>query len=365
MNKLIIAVILSLGMQLNLVAQYKFIPVFTGEKGQALLDDLVKTYKPPVVLDYSTARDTLFFRVFRQNDSLACIYSDHKLPLPNGYDPTTVVYLNGMANGINTEHAYPQSKGAEGGAKSDMHHLYPSKANVNEARSNLPYGESPDNTTQRWFYKEIETTNKPLVNINAYAEVNANVFEPREIVKGDLARSIFYFYTMYRSEADAADPNFFNLQKNTLCQWHLLDPVDSIEWTRNEIIAKYQGGSKNPYILDCTLPYRTFCADYQPACDTTVATNNLNISREINIYPNPFANKLSICAKNNFFGKYEVSIHDMIGRLVFYYTSNIEDNCIHIKDEQLSTLNRGVYILSLKEWNTSGPTLYTKAIIKQ
>ncbi|MBL7829831.1 MAG: endonuclease [Saprospiraceae bacterium] len=365
MTKIASILIMNLLVVFAAAAQYKFQPVFPGQKGQVLLTNLVSAYKPAVVLDYSTARDTLFFRVYRENDSLACIYSDHKLPLPDGYDPTTVVYLNGTANGINTEHAYPQSKGAVGGAKSDMHHLYATRGAVNEARGNLPYGESPDNQTQKWFYKTIELTSKPLVNIDLYAELNATVFEPREKVKGDLARSVFYFYTMYKAEADAADHNFFNIQKNTLCQWHLLDPVDSLEWVRNDIIAKYQGGSKNPYILDCTLPFRTFCPDYLPACDTTVDTKIVISQKELKIYPVPFSSEITICAQAEFSKAISITISDLIGRVVLLKSTTPFGNCIEISDEQLRNLRPGVYFLTISSNSDSAGNYFTKTIIKQ
>jgi len=348
-----------------LQAQYKFEHVLPGQSGQALLNNLVTDYKPPVVLDYSTARDTLFFRAFRQNDSLQCFYSGYKLPLPDGYDPTTVVYLNGTENGINTEHSFPQSKGAVGGAKSDMHHLYPTKVNVNESRGNLPYGESPDNQTQKWFYKTIESTSKPLVNIDLYSELNATLFEPREQVKGDVARAIFYFYTMYKVEADDADPTFFTSQKNTLCQWHLLDPVDSFEWRRNEIIAKYQGERKNPYILDCTLPYRTFCPDYIPSCDTTVSTNTIFFSEYFKVYPNPFSENLTICAQVPVESGYSLQISDLIGRIIYTLPINRFDKCIQLKSDILQKLNPGFYILTINADEGNYRNVWSKSLLKK
>jgi endonuclease I len=39
------------------------------------------------------------------------------------------------------------------------------------------------------------------------------LFEPRESVKGDLARAVFYFYTIHKSQAD---DSYFAEQKQTL-----------------------------------------------------------------------------------------------------------------------------------------------------
>ena len=36
--------------------------------------------------------------------------------------------------------------------KSDMHHLFPCKDNINSSRGNNPYGENSDQLTDYWFY---------------------------------------------------------------------------------------------------------------------------------------------------------------------------------------------------------------------
>jgi hypothetical protein len=172
-----------------------FTPVFQNLDGTALYQAVVGTYKPIVVLDYSNARDTLFAKVLAiDDDSLRCIYSGHTLYLDPTQNPRQYVYLGGSTLGMNTEHAYPQSKGAStGNARSDMHHLYPTRIPVNEARGSLPFAEIPDQQTQKWFYKAQVFTSIPAQNKDLYSESTTTAFEPRESVKGDIARAIFYF----------------------------------------------------------------------------------------------------------------------------------------------------------------------------
>lgn len=123
---------------------------------------------------------------------------------------------------------------------------------------------------------------------------NGILFEPRDDHKGNAARAMFYYYTMYRSEADAADPNFFHLQKATLCQWHLDDPVDSLEWLRTSRIAPFQNNRVNPFVMDCTLPQR--CG----YCATTCSPPNAISKQEsmglelLDSYPNPFQQQTTI-----------------------------------------------------------------------
>src|SRR5690606_33791999 len=121
--------------------------------GDELLDSVVSRYRPGVVLDYAHARDTLYASVLSvEDDSLRCIYSGYALWLDPTEDPTQYIYLNGSSLGMNTEHAYPQSKGAaDGNARSDMHHLFPARIPVNEARGDVPYADIPDALTQQWF----------------------------------------------------------------------------------------------------------------------------------------------------------------------------------------------------------------------
>jgi len=267
-------------------------PVFPGLTGQSLLDSLFSHYRPEVVLSYADARDTLYAKVLAiDDDSLRCIYSGHALYLDPTQDPTQYVYLDGMSNGMNAEHSYPQSKGATQGtnAHSDMHHLYATRIPVNEARGDSPFGEIPDAQTQKWFIRNQVSTTIPAQNKDLYAEYRTTVFEPRESVKGNLARSVFYFYTMYRNQANTADPNFFEIQRPILCQWNQQDPADSAELVKTWRIAAYQNGKPNPFVLDCSLAYRTWCPEVPPTSCATSRTEEANSQAALGlrITPNP------------------------------------------------------------------------------
>ena len=78
---------------------------------------------------------------------------------------------------------------------------------------------------------------------------------------------MFYFYTMYKAQADLANSTFFEAQRETLCLWHYADPVDSLEWARTFLIAGFQQGKPNPFVLDCTLPERSYCQGMGLVCD--------------------------------------------------------------------------------------------------
>ena len=97
------------------IAQYDHQAVFSDLEGQALLDELVDSYKTSVVLSYGEARDVIYTEIDNVNDNVSCIYTGHTLFLPPNEEPRPFLLMDGMNNGINAEHTYPQSRGAGSG----------------------------------------------------------------------------------------------------------------------------------------------------------------------------------------------------------------------------------------------------------
>lgn len=295
-------------------AQYQQ-AVFPGLNGQELIDSLVAAYKAPTLLPEAMARDTLFGKIDKHHDSLTCVYTGYTIWLDPSADPTQAAFMNGGPNGLNTEHTWPKSFGATGLAEGDMHHLYPTRVDVNADRGNYPFAEIPDEQTETWYYLDQKSSNVPTSNIDAYSEWAANRFEPREDHKGNVARSMMYFYTMYREQADMADPTYFELQRQTLCAWHFQDPVDAHEWNRTWAIASYQSGKPNPFVLDCTLPERTYCADTGQTCAVATSTPEQRLSSLRN-FPNPARGQATFSWHQTVAGRVVVQVWDALGREV-------------------------------------------------
>jgi len=350
-------------------AQTDHVHVFRDLSGQPLLDALVGEYKTNVVLDYSVARDTLFSKIDGVQDSLECIYTGMKLYMPQGQDPTEAVYLNGLPNGINTEHTWPQGLGAVGNAQSDMHHLYPTRTKANTDRGNFHFGEIPDNQTQTWYLLSTERSTPPTSGRDLYAEgvrgVNGK-FEPRESVKGNIARSIFYFYTMYKAQADAQGPNFFNTMKNDLCSWHYLDPVDEVEWQRNQKIATYQGGKLNPFVLDCSLVSRAYCNNIDQACEALILSEVESIvdtdQGTIHLYPNPGWGMVYTTLDMKSSGDYEITFRDITGRVHRQETYYISDAHTLIQHD-VSSLKPGYFIIAFRNLS-NGRQIFKKYLLQ-
>lgn len=273
MYRLLFALWLLIFTQTNLTAQ-GHLPVFPEDEGRVLLTKLAEEFRPRRVLSYKEAREFMYRELDNKNDSVACVYSGHKVFLDQKTgDAVAYLYRNGDKDGINCEHTFPQSFGAKDGfARSDMHHLFPTRIEVNTARSNSPYTEIDDEDTEVWYYQDRAETGIPDNAIDLYSEKTKSTFEPREDHKGNVARAMFYFATIYRNQADTV---WFADQITDLCRWHDLDPVDRDEWERNERIAEIQDGKLNPFILDCTLAYRSYCMDESPCTPETYVKSNV------------------------------------------------------------------------------------------
>ena len=230
-----------------------------GMTGHQLLQYVVDNYKTTSTLGYGNARDILYGTIdIQENDELSCVYSGFTITLDTTQDPST----NAYNQGINCEHSWPQSMGAdEEPQKSDLHHLYPCKSNVNSSRGNHPYSDIQDNYTNTWYRNDYSQETIPADFIDEYAEkINGSdpAFEPREDHKGNAARAMFYFFAMYNDEADTS---FWFIQKNTLIDWHVLDPIDENEIERTWEIASYQENHPNPFIIDSSLARRIWFVD--------------------------------------------------------------------------------------------------------
>ncbi len=300
--------------------------IFPNLTGNELLSAVQASYTPNTVLDYDDARDVIYGELDIVNDTVYGIYSQHGIYVPPTAHDDIRAWLytegnttnGGGANAINAEHVYPQSKGATRGtaAHSDMHHVFPSRLAVNSLRDSDPFGEIPDASTEHWLWKRIDQNQIPSSSIDNYSEQAGNSFEPREAVKGDVARAVMYIYTIYRSQAQAADPNFFDAQIDQLCQWHKEDPADAAEIERSNAIAFYQDNKDNPFVLDCSLAERLYCPNLNLECMSAqeeVAEPQTPLLKKLR--PNKYVLDFNAAGLDS---KYQIFIHSSAGALMHH-----------------------------------------------
>jgi endonuclease I/endonuclease/exonuclease/phosphatase family metal-dependent hydrolase len=154
---------------------------------------------------------------------------------------STVLNPNHDDDSWNREHVWPKSHGfpSQGQlAHTDIHHLRPEDVTCNSDRGSLDFDESE------------------FMHAECASRRDAGSFEPRDAVKGDIARMLFYMDVRYAGADGVPDLALVDEDSNsgpllghlcTLLTWHQADPVDNLERRRHERIVEIQG-NRNPLI---------------------------------------------------------------------------------------------------------------------
>jgi endonuclease I len=147
----------------------------------------------------------------------------------------------------NREHVWAKSRGFGGypddvrGPSTDIHHIRPADRSVNTAR----------------YTKYFDNGGTPHSEATG-CKYTSSTWEPRDEVKGDIARMMFYMAVRYEGDDGYADLELndrissnYSLpyigMLSTLKEWHKQDPVDDFEKKRNQTIYSIQG-NRNPFI---------------------------------------------------------------------------------------------------------------------
>ena len=284
-------------------------PALTGDNLQQYLMQEYSVTKP---LGYSGARDRMYGSIDNVNGQIIGVYTGFTITANNRTDA--------FNKGINTEHTWPQGLfDSDEPMRGDIHHLFPTRIEANSARSNYPFDEIPDTQTDKWFYLSNESSSIPSANIDDYSELDSGrAFEPREDFKGNVARAIFYFWTIYQNKAVVKDDaNFFNGMKDVLYDWHRLDPVDEAEWNRS-LGAEQVQGNRNPFVHDSTLVERAYFGGEAVSNEFSESIKQTNPTQLtlLQNFPNPFNPSTLISFKTEEPGPIKLVIYTMLGHEV-------------------------------------------------
>lgn len=160
----------------------------------------------------------------------------------------------GLTGGWNREHLWPDSYGLDDIRPSytDLFNLHAEDSNVNSARGNKFYDISDPAAPG---YRKPAHAEAPLTS------TDVDSWEPPEVVKGDIARALFYMDVRYEgdrtNEQDlilkdvtsgiASSTNLMG-RLSTLLLWTQQDPVDDAERARNDMIFQIYQHNRNPFI---------------------------------------------------------------------------------------------------------------------
>ncbi|MGN7247619.1 endonuclease [Janibacter anophelis] len=207
-----------------------------GLSGQALKDRLHTIISDQQVLSYSEVWDGIkdVDEDPQDTSSVRLLYKGTTSPKSNN---------GGGVDNWNREHVWAKSHGDFGtaaGPGTDLHHLRPTDVTVNSDRGNLDFDNGgSENDEAPGNYSDSDS------------------WEPRDAVKGDVARMIFYMAVRYES-GDMVDLEVNDRVGNgsapymgrvsVLKQWSQQDPPDAFEQRRNERIQANWQGNRNPFI---------------------------------------------------------------------------------------------------------------------
>ena len=249
-------------------------------------------------------------------------------------------------NKFNREHSFPRSwfdGNQDIAIFTDAFHVIPTDKKVNGIRGNLAFGEVA--------IANYTSLNNSKRGTSALAGPTADVFEPTDIYKGDIARGFFYVATRYQdliagwetndSDGDSmldgtSNKVFEQWALDMLYSWHVNDPVSQKEIDRNEAIFKHQD-NRNPFIDN---PQYVF-----DIWQSVLSVEEVKIQDIVRLYPNPIKDKLTVNLIS--YSATQIEIYNTLGKRVFK-TQITTDSTLN-----LESLKSGVYIVKFNQNNKS------------
>ena len=175
----------------------------------------------------------------------------------------------------NREHIWPKAHGFNNEdlrPYTDLHHLRAAEAYTNSTFHNdYDYGVVTGGVKDEF--------GNEYVNKND-SSTGYGIYEPRDAVKGDIARMIMYMDIRYEGDSlsnsinltissggtAVSETNGYLGDLETLINWHEQDPVDDLEKRRNDKVYERQG-NRNPFIDHPEYANVIFGANYDPLED--------------------------------------------------------------------------------------------------
>jgi endonuclease I len=299
----------------------------TGEELKEALHNIIDNHDEP---SYDDLRDFILKASDEDPDN-----PDNVILLYSGISRPKSMF-GGNSGDWNREHVWAKSHGDFGNnppSGTDAHHIRPTDVQVNALRGNLDFdnGGSPVSGAPG-CYKDGDS------------------FEPRDEVKGDVARMIFYMDVRYEGDNGELDLTVVDAvntapapehgKLSVLLEWHQQDPPDDFERNRNEVVYSYQD-NRNPFI-----DHPEYAEEIWGNPSSISVSDQLFIS----CYPNPVNNQL--------FVEYSYST-TLTYSLLSFDGKQVMEGQLQSDKSTINTTNigNGLFLLLIKDENN--------AIIKQ
>lgn len=240
--------------------------------------------------------------------------------------------FGGGANEWNREHTWAKSHGDFGNnppCGTDAHMIKPTDASVNSARGNKDFDEGGQQHSEATGCYYTEYT-----------------WEPRDAVKGDVARIILYMDVRYEGDNGELDltavdevntsPAPKHGRLSTLLQWHEDDPPDAFEINRNNVVYSYQE-NRNPFIDHPEFVYNVWGTSAAIEEDITVL--------DLSFYPNPVQNQLYVNLREDDITNVQLVIYNSLGGMAFSSVYSAQES-ISIN---VSSLQAGLYVMRVSD----------------
>lgn len=339
MNKATVLFLLAFICVFNLKAQippgyYNGTEGLYGEELKAVLHNIIDGHDEPT---YNELRDYILPESDEDPQN-----SNNVILLYTGRSQAKSTFGGGV-NDWNREHVWAKSHGDFGNdppCGTDAHMIRPTDASVNSDRGNKDFDEGGQ--------QHSEATG---------CYYTTYTWEPRDAVKGDVARMILYMDVRYEGDNGELDltavdavntsPAPEHGRLSTLLDWHEQDPPDAFEINRNNVVFSYQD-NRNPFVDHPEFVYAVW--------GTSAGINEAGTKLDAGFYPNPVASTLYVNL-NTPSASVQLMIYNSTGNRVV--TDIIESGSATI---DCSKLPAGLYILRLTD-EQSGSS-YVSSFVK-
>ena len=246
--------------------------------------------------------------------------------------------FGGGVSDWNREHVWAKSHGDFGNyppCGTDAHHIRPTDVSVNSQRGNLDF----DNGGSLYIDGDGNT--------GCYYDYNS--WEPRDEIKGDVARMIFYMDVRYEGGGGEPDLEMVDEVNNspqpehgkmsTLLDWHFEDPPDDWEMRRNDRIYEYQH-NRNPFIDHPEFVSRIWYCSSEDK-------NEITSINQLKLYPNPFNPELLISLMIINTGNLCVNVYNHKGQFISQlFDEEVSAGYWHTR-WNASDLPSGIYLINI------------------